>query len=71
MKSILAPLLCLLSFSCFSASAPQDTFIDTAHYDDGDKIPYLLHNIYIFSRILGNQNLDGWTEVEYLQLDGN
>ena len=42
MKSILVPLLCLLSFSCFSASAPQDTLIDTAHYDDGDKIPYLL-----------------------------
>jgi hypothetical protein len=40
-KTIFSLLFIQYSLSCF-ASQPQDSYVDSAYYDDGDKIPYLL-----------------------------
>lgn len=41
MKYFLVLLAFLISQICIAAS-PIDAYVDSAHYDDGDKIPYLL-----------------------------
>ena len=46
MKSIIIPIILILWSSCYaSTSTPVDSYVDSAHYDDGEKIPYLLTNV--------------------------